>query len=158
MNQLTQSLNHTWESLNSGWHHLTQRASEALTRFHPAKDARSQDKMPSNVSHWGLMSADVFDDNDKVIVKLEAPGMSKDDFDIRVDDNVLYIKGEKHFEHEETKGHYQILERAYGHFQRAIPLGYEVDADQARATYKKGVLTLTLNKLPHQRRRQITVN
>ncbi len=68
------------------------------------------------------------------------------------------ISGEKRFEREETKGSYHLLERAYGHFTRSIPLNYEVDAESANASYKNGVLRLTLDKKPEQRRRQIHVN
>ena len=103
------------------------------------------------------MSAEVFDDADRVVVSLEVPGLSAQDFDVSVVDNVLMIRGEKRFEREQTKGEYHLLERAYGQFTRSIPLGYEVDAESAKATYQHGVLRLELDKKAQQRRRQIQV-
>ncbi len=155
MSDVANSLNRTWESLGEGWSHLVNRAGKALTRFRASDDAKGA--APAASPQWGLLSADVFDDADKVIVKLEAPGLEADDFDINVVENTLIVSGEKRFEREEKKGEYRLLERAYGRFSRAIPLGYEVDADTARARYKKGVLTVELEKKPDQRRRHIKV-
>ncbi len=153
MRDVTEGLNRTWDTLSEGWNHLVSRAGRALTPFR--RD--DKDKAPKGSPSWGLLSADVFDDADKVVVKLEAPGLEPEDFDINVVENVLIISGEKRFEHEESKGEYRLVERAYGKFSRSIPLGYEVDADSARATYRKGVLTVELDKKPDQRRRHIEV-
>jgi len=84
--------------------------------------------------------------------------MAEADFDITVVDNVLYIKGEKKFEKEVEKGDYTVRERAYGHFERVIPLGYEVDPDSAKATYKHGVLRIEINKSEQHKRRKIKVS
>ena len=153
---LGEGLSHTWESVSHGWNQLMNRASHALTHFSSKSD--EQDLAVLKSPSWGLMSGEVFDDDDKVVVRLEVPGMNADDFDVSVVENVLMISGEKRFERENSDGNYRILERAYGHFSRSIPLGYEVEADSADATYKNGVLRLELKKKPEQRRRQITVN
>ena len=156
MSNIGEGLSRTWESVSHGWNQLMNRASQALTHFSRKND--EQDLAVLKSPNWGLMSAEVFDDNDKVVVRLEVPGMNADDFDVTVIDNVLMISGEKRFERENSEGNYRVLERAYGHFSRSIPLGYEVEADSADATYKNGVLRLELKKKPEQRRRQITVN
>jgi len=156
MSNIGEGLSRTWESVSHGWNQLMNRASNALTHFSNQHDERDQAVLKS--PSWGLMSAEVFDDDDKVVVRLEVPGMNADDFDVTVVDNVLIINGEKRFEREKSEGNYRVLERAYGHFSRSIPLGYEVEADSADATYKHGVLRLALKKKPEQRRRQITVN
>ncbi len=156
MSNISQGLSRTWESVSHGWNQLMNRASNALTHFNHKND--EQDMAVLKSPNWGLMSAEVFDDDDKVVVRLEVPGMSADDFDVTVVDNVLMINGEKRFEREQSEGSYRVLERAYGHFSRSIPLGYEVEADSADATYKHGVLRLELKKKPEQQRRQITVN
>lgn len=153
MHDLTEGLNRTWHSVTDGWNHLIHRAGNALTHF-KGDNAKTPVQSPS----WGLLSADVYDDADKITVKLEAPGLEADDFDINVINNVLVVSGEKRFEHKETKGNYKIMERAYGHFSRSIPLGYEVNAESANASYKKGVLEVELEKKPDQRRKHITVN
>lgn len=156
MNDLTNSLSRTWESVSQGWNHLIHRAENALTHFR--SDDQKEGDIPAQSPRWGLISADVFDDADKVIVKLEAPGLDTNDFDINVVDNILTISGEKRFQREQTKGEYQVLECAYGRFTRSIPLAYEVDAKTAKATYDKGILKIELNKLPHQKRVQIKIN
>ncbi len=154
LDNVSKTFNRTWESVSQGWNHLVHRASNALTLFHSKED----DNSPAGVTRWGLLSADIFDDNDKVVVTLEAPGMVENDFDISIIENVLYIKGEKHFEREESKGDYTVKERAYGHFERVLPLGYEVDPDSARASYKNGVLRIEVNKSEKHKRRQIQVS
>ena len=72
------------------------------------------------------------------MVKVEAPGLVNNDFDISIVNNVLTISGEKQFQRETMKGEYRILECAYGRFSRSIPLDYEVDSDTAKASYDKG--------------------
>ena len=104
------------------------------------------------------MAAEVFDDQDQVLVRLEAPGMDRDDFDLQVSDDYLVVRGEKHSEREQHKGHYHITERAYGRFERAIPLPEDVDADNASASYKRGVLEVRLPKSRRRQRTRITVN
>lgn len=156
MSNFGEGISRTWESVSHGWNQLMHRAGHALTHFSSKDDEQELAVLKS--PSWGLMSAEVFDDDDKVVVRLEVPGMQADDFDVSVVDNVLLISGEKRFESENSDGNYRILERAYGHFSRSIPLGYEVDADSADASYKNGVLRLEVKKKPEQRRRQITVN
>jgi HSP20 family protein len=156
MNDLSKSLNRTWDNVSHGWQQLMNRAGNALTRFTGRQD--ESDHIPVHSPRWGLMSAEVFDDAEKVVVRLEVPGLNADDFDVSVVENVLIISGEKRFEREQSKGEYHVLERAYGQFTRSIPLGYEVDADSAQATYKNGVLRMELHKKPEQQRRQIQVN
>jgi HSP20 family protein len=157
MNDLTDSLSRTWESVSHGWNHLINNASNALTHFISSEDKKKADKVPASSPRWGLMSADLFDDADKVVVKIEVPGLANDDFDINIVDNILTISGEKQFQQEKTQGNYRILERAYGRFSRSIPLEYEVDADTAKASYDRGILKIELTKKPHQRRRKIEI-
>jgi len=153
LENVAKTFDRTWDSITNGWRHLIRRASHALTRFY-SKD----DETEADVTRWGLLSADIFDNDDKVVVTVEAPGMAEADFDITVVDNVLYIKGEKKFEKEVEKGDYTVRERAYGHFERVIPLGYEVDPDSAKATYKHGVLRIEINKSEQHKRRKIQVS
>ncbi len=151
-----ESLNRSWESVSHGWNQLMHRAGNALTHFNSEKT--KDDKTPAKTPCWGLMSGEVFDDTDKVVIRLEVPGLSAEDFDVSVIDNAVRISGEKHFEHEESNGNYHLLERAYGHFNRSIPLDYEVDAESADASYKNGVLRLSLTKKPGQQPRKIEVH
>ena len=156
MNNLGESLNRGWETVSHGWHQLIDRAGNALTHF-SSKETELDDTLIKS-PRWGLMSGEVFDDADKVVVRLEVPGLTADDFDVSVVDNVVKISGEKRFEHEKTNGNYHLLERAYGHFTRSIPLDYEVDAESADASYKNGVLRLAFAKKAEQRRCKIEVH
>jgi HSP20 family protein len=106
---------------------------------------------------WGLLAVDVFDDDERVVVRLEAPGMRKEDFRLEVRDDVLWVEGEKRFEREATRGHYRLMQCAYGRFQRAIGLPVPVRGEKARATYKDGVLRVELPKAESARTRRIEV-
>lgn len=156
MNELSDGLNKTWDSVTRGWHQLMDRAGNALTQF--TEHSGDRDKSPVSSPKWGLMSADLFDEHDKLVVTLEVPGLDTNDFEISVTDSVLMIRGEKRFERESDEGNYHLLERAYGHFTRSIPLSYEVDADKAQASYKQGILRIELMKKPQQKRRHISVH
>jgi len=86
-------------------------------------------------------------ENDKeVTITAELPGMDEKNIDISVSDNVLTIKGEKHDENEEKGRNFYRMERSFGSFQRSIALPAEVEMDKADASFKKGVLTVTLPK------------
>ncbi len=157
MNDLSNSLSRTWETVSQGWNHLINNASNALTQFISSDNKEKTDNIPASSPRWGLISADMYDDADKVVVKLETPGLANDDFDINIVDNILTISGEKQFQQEKTQGNYRILECAYGRFSRSIPLEYEVDPDTAKASYDRGILKIELDKKPHQRRRKIEI-
>ncbi len=154
LENVSKTFDRTWDSISNGWRHLISRASNALTRFY-SKDESDSDR---DVTRWGLLSADAYDNDDKVVITIEAPGMSEADFDISVVDNVLYVKGEKQFIKEEKQSGYTIKERAYGHFERVFPLGYDVDPETAKATYKQGVLRIEINKSEQHKRRKIQVS
>lgn len=82
-------------------------------------------------------------------VEAELPGVDEQDLDVQLSDNVLTIRGEKKFERREDKeGQYRIMERSYGSFARSIPLPYAVNPDSVEATFRNGVLKLTLPKPP----------
>lgn len=150
MPTLQQLRENLWENLTEGWRHLSERTAGALTRFTKAhwKKPESADEsaVVNHSAQWGLMPAEVYDEDKQIIVRLEAPGMDSDDFDIQVYDDVLVIRGEKRFEREKGEGEYYLLERAYGRFERAIPLPSEVEHGKAKAKYKRGILQITLPK------------
>jgi len=160
LQQLREDLHDAWDTLADGWQRLYRRASSAITRFTPSKhgnDEAVEQELVVRSSGWGVLASEMFDDDDKIVVRLEAPGMDKDDFDLEVQDDYLVVRGEKQVEDERTEGNYRINECAYGHFERAIPLPGEVISDQARASYKKGVLRVELPKSNPGRRKKVTV-
>jgi len=93
-----------------------------------------------------MPEVDVTETDKEVRVTAELPGMEEKDLEVSLIDGALTIKGEKREEHEEEKGDYYRSERQYGAFERMISLPSEVDADKAKASFKKGVLKITLPK------------
>ena len=88
-------------------------------------------------------------ETDKAVqVTAELPGMEEKDIQISLERDVLLISGEKKSESEETGKNFHRVERSYGSFQRAIPLVSEVQEDKVDATFKNGILTITLPKPP----------
>jgi HSP20 family protein len=142
MNRLREDFGNTWKWLAEGWRHLSTKAANALTYFSPANpQSQKTDEL-----RWGLMAVDVEEHGDHLLVELEAPGLAKDDIDVSVDANRLVITGTKHTESERHVGSMHIKERAFGSFQRVVPLPDGVTADGAEASYKRGVLKLKIPK------------
>ena len=106
-------------------------------------------------------SLDLTETDAEIRVTAELPGIDDKEIDISLSGNRLTIKGEKRAEHEEKGRNYHCIERSYGSFKRTVPLPQgRVDADKVEATYKNGVLTITLPKLPEvqQSVKRITIN
>ena len=89
---------------------------------------------------------DVHETDQAYTVTAEAPGLEQKDIALDLRDNVLSISGEKRQERKEEEGGRTYAERFYGKFQRTIPFGAEVDSDKVEATFKNGVLTVSLPK------------
>lgn len=151
LDRFRQDVGQTWKWLAEGWRHISEKAGNALTYFTPVKDSEDRG------IRWGLMAVDVSEHDDRVIVELEAPGLEKDDIDIDVEGRRLVVTGRKSFEQERREGSMLISERAFGQFQRVVPLPDEVAVDKAEARYKNGVLTVTLPKKSPPAARRIDV-
>ena len=89
---------------------------------------------------------DVSETKDALVVKAEIPGVEQKDINVSLQDQTLTIKGEKQQEKEEKDERWHRVERSYGSFLRAVRLPAAVDADRVTATFKNGVLTVTLPK------------
>ncbi|KAB7614436.1 Hsp20/alpha crystallin family protein [Amylibacter sp. SFDW26] len=89
---------------------------------------------------------DVSEANGSFTIDVELPGMDIEDFDISYKGETLVISGEKTTEKDETENDYHVVERSYGKFYRSIPLGFQVEPEEVKATYKNGVLTVTIPK------------
>ena len=93
---------------------------------------------------------EVFQRGNELIVRAELPGLSKDDVKVEINDNVLTIQGERKQEHEEEREGWYRNERSYGSFYRAIPLPEGTIGDSAKASFKNGVLEITLQAPPQE--------
>ena len=150
LQQLKTGIGRAWDFLAEGWKQLSERATQAITHFNPVHRAGESESFDSLVersaSRWSLLASDVMESPEEVVVKLEIPGLSAEDFDIQVVDNILVVRGEKRVERESREGRYHVLECAYGSFERAVPLPTVVDETRANARYKNGVLRISLPK------------
>lgn len=139
------------DTVAGGWERLRRGASGALTRYKPgtptALPAQADIDAPSSGALWAMVGGDVFEDERRVVVRLEAPGMAKDDFELEVLGDSLVVRGEKRFQRESSEGRWRVVQCAYGSFQRVVPLPAAVQSQQARATYRDGVLRVELPKL-----------
>src|SRR5215831_17136431 len=99
-------------------------------------------------------AVDIYEDAQKVVLKLEVPGIDEKDLDIRVENNTLTVKGERKFEKEEKEENFHRIERRYGSFFRSFTVPSTVDTEHIGATYTAGVLKLELAKKPEAQPKQ----
>ncbi len=142
----------------------------AITRWDPFREvATLQNRVNSLFRDLGegegplttasfVPAVDVYEDNDKVVLKLEVPGVEEKDLDVRVENHTLTVKGERKFEKEEKEENFHRIERRYGSFYRAFTLPNTVDTENVAAGYTAGVLKLELKKKPEAQPKQIKVN
>jgi HSP20 family protein len=95
--------------------------------------------------------------DDEVIVTAELPGMDKGGVTVEMDGSTLVISGEKKDEREEKKRNWHYCEQSYGSFRREIPLPAAVMDDKAKASFKKGVLTVTIPKKEEAKKKTIDI-
>jgi HSP20 family protein len=103
-------------------------------------------------------AVDIYEDAEKIVLKLEVPGIEEKDLDIRVENHTLTVKGERKFEAEEKEQNFHRIERRYGSFFRAFTLPTTVDTENVQASYNAGVLKLELAKKAEAQPRQIKIN
>jgi HSP20 family protein len=100
---------------------------------------------------------DVYEDEKCIRLKMEVPGIEEKDIDIRLENNLLTVRGERKMESETTQENYHRIERSYGSFSRSFSLPTSVNPEDVKAGYSKGVLTVTLGKRAEARPKQIKV-
>jgi HSP20 family protein len=92
-----------------------------------------------------------------VIVRIEAPGIRREDFNVELHDDVLTVLGEKQFDREANRGRYSVVQSAYGSFRRDVRLPASVKPDKTKASYRDGVLRIELHKADAAHARRIAV-
>jgi HSP20 family protein len=101
---------------------------------------------------------DVYEDEHNITLKVEVPGIDEKDIDVRVENNILTVHGERKFEKEEKEENFRRVERQYGSFTRTFTLPSTVDAEKVQADYEKGILKIVLPKKAEAKPKQIKVN
>jgi HSP20 family protein len=101
---------------------------------------------------------DVYEDEHNVTLKIEVPGIDEKDIDVRIENNVLTVHGERKFEKEEKEENFRRVERQYGSFTRTFTLPPTVDAEKVSANYDRGILKIVLPKKAEAKPKQVKVN
>jgi HSP20 family protein len=114
-------------------------------------------RLPTDERGW-IPAVDVFEKDDRFVVKAELPGMKDDDVDVSVVGDTLTIKGERKTETEVKNEDYYRCERSYGTFYRSIPIPSNVDANKIEASFDDGVLEVTLPKSAKVKPKKIAVS
>ena len=142
----------------------------AITRWDPFREVvalqnrmnslfRDLNENESPVTTASFVPAvDIYEDDKKVMLKLEVPGMEQKDLDVSIENNTLTVKGERKFEKEEKEENFHRIERRYGSFFRAFTLPSTVNTENVQASYNAGVLKLELAKKPEAQPKQIKIS
>ena len=142
-----------------------------LSRFEPFRGATTlQDQInrllneafdrtsdEANLTTWAP-AVDIYETEHELVVKADIPEIKPEELDIRVENNILTIRGERKFEKEVNENNYLRVERSYGSFSRSFSLANTVNAEAIKADYKNGVLTLSIPKREEAKPKQIKVN
>ena len=144
----------------------------AITRWDPFRDVltlqnrmnslfqefnRSQGDGDSLATTAFVPPVDIYEDEHKIMLNIEAPGMKEGDFDVQVENSVLTVRGERKFEKEEKEENFHRIERRYGSFYRSFTLPNTVNAETIKAAYDAGILKIELEKRAEARPKQIKV-
>ena len=144
----------------------------SITRYDPFRDLRSLQEEVNRLFSTNLTrgfgeegigrgawnpSVDIYENKDQIVLEAELPGMNRDEFDLTVENNVITLRGERHFEKKDDSDNYHRVERSYGSFTRSFTLPQTVSADGATAEYRNGVLRVTLPKREETKARRIEV-
>jgi HSP20 family protein len=102
-------------------------------------------------------AVDIYEDAQKLTIKLEVPGIREEDLDIRLENQKLTVRGERKFEQEEKQENYHRIERRFGTFVRSFTLPNTVDTNKVQANYDAGVLSIEVTKRAEAQPKQIKV-
>jgi HSP20 family protein len=111
----------------------------------------------SAITTWAP-AVDIYETPNELVVKADLPDVNEKDIDIRVENNLLTIRGERKFENSVSEDNYLRVERTYGSFSRSFSLPNTVNAETIHAEYKNGVLTVNLPKREESKPRQVKVS
>jgi HSP20 family protein len=142
----------------------------AITRWDPFRDVLAlQNRVNSLLQEFNrgendalttaafVPPVDIYEDEHKIVLKLEVPGLTEKDLDIQLENHTLTVKGERKFEKEEKEENFHRIERRYGSFYRAFTVPNTVDSESVKAGYDAGVLKIELAKRAEAKPKQIKV-
>ncbi len=103
-------------------------------------------------------SVDIFENEDKLFLEAELPGMNRDDIELSIENNVVTLKGERKFEKKAEGDNYHRVERSYGSFTRSFSLPHTVTSEGVNAEFNNGVLRVSLPKREETKARKIEIS
>ena len=128
---------------------------EQLNRLFEGKFSSNGDT--STLTAWAP-SVDVYETENELVIKADLPEVPEKDIDVRVENNMLTIRGERKFEQKVKEENYLRMERSYGSFSRSFSLPNTVDTQAIKAEYADGVLSITLPKRAESKPKQVKIN
>jgi len=129
---------------------------EEVNRLFTGNFARTFDDEGIARGSWSP-NVDIYENKDQIVLEAELPGMKREDFDVSVENNIITLRGERHFEKKEDSDNYHRVERAYGSFTRSFTLPNTVSSEGTSADYSNGVLRVTLPKREETKARRIEI-
>lgn len=129
---------------------------EEVNRLFTGNAARNFDDEGIARGSWNP-NVDIYENKDQLVLEAELPGMKREDFELSVENNVITLRGARHFEKKDESDNYHRVERAYGSFVRSFTLPNTVSSEDAVADYRNGVLRVTLPKRAETKARRIEV-
>jgi HSP20 family protein len=130
---------------------------DEMTRLFTGTRPATTSREDINYGAWAP-NVDIYEDKERLILEAELPGMSLDDFEISVENNVMTLRGERKFEKKTEGDNYHRVERSYGSFTRSFTLPQTVTADGATADFENGILRVSLPKREETKARKIEVS
>ena len=103
-------------------------------------------------------AVDIYETENELVLRADLPGINEKDLDVRVENNMLTVRGERKFEQQVKEDNYLRIERTYGSFSRSFGLPNSVNTEAIKAEYKNGVLTVELPKRAESKPKQVKVN
>ncbi|HTS13685.1 MAG TPA: Hsp20/alpha crystallin family protein [Candidatus Limnocylindrales bacterium] len=103
-------------------------------------------------------AVDIYETENELVIKADLPDVAEKDIDVRVENNMLTVRGERKFEESVKEDNYLRVERAYGSFSRSFSLPTTVDTEAIKASYKNGVLSVELPKRAESKPKQVKIN
>lgn len=117
----------------------------------------SHDPDQSTLTAWAP-TVDIYETGDELVIKADLPEVAEKEIDVRVENNMLTIRGERKLEQKVKEENYLRMERSYGFFARSFSLPNSVNTEQIHAQYNDGVLTVTLPKRAESKPKQVKIN
>jgi len=129
---------------------------DSVSRIFEDEFYKNQERCSDSFSSWYPVT-DIFETKDGYLFKLEVPGLSKDDVNIQLNNNVLCIKGERKTDKEISDEKYHRIERFTGTFTRNFTLPKNIDSGNVNATLKEGILELHIGKVEEKKTKEIQI-